>query len=81
MPAGLAKQTVEKYFTKYQNSQAKISPMLQDKIKEDKLQNLSEMTQEGFQADSFNEAVREKYTWSYKYNEVIVNFHHKSFIN
>ena len=40
------------------------------------------MTQEDFQAraDSFNGAVREKYSWSQKYNDVTVKVHLPSYI-
>ena len=81
-PAGLAKEMVDKYFTKHQNRKVELSPVLQDKIKEYKLQKLAEMTQKDFQAqpDSFNGAVREKYTWSQKYNDVTVKFHLPSHI-
>ena len=41
MPAGLAKQMVDKYFTKHQNAKAELSLVLKDKIKEDKLQKLA----------------------------------------
>ena len=73
---------VDKYFAKHQNSKVELSSVLQDKIKEDKLQKLAEMTQEDFQsqADSFNGAVRERYTWSQKYNDVTVKFHLPSHI-
>ena len=42
----------------------------------------TELTQKDFQdeADSFNGAVREKYTWSQKYTEVSVKFHLPTYI-
>ena len=82
LPAGVAKQLVDKYFAKYQNSKAECSPILKEKIRADKLQKLAEMTQEDFQAaaDSFNGAVREKYTWSQKYSEVTAKFHLPEYI-
>ena len=91
LPTGAAKKMVDKIFTKHQMkksegaaallqrkaARAKKAELLQKKKAAEKVVKKTPTTQEEFQAesDSFNGAVRDRYTWSQNYGEVDVKVH------
>ena len=82
LPAGLARKMVNEFFRKHQSRRSEGAAVLKQKIRAEKLEKLDSMTQEDFQArpDSYNGAVREKYTWSQKCDDVTVKVHFPSYI-
>ena len=82
LPAGVAKKLVDEFFKKHQIRRSEGAAVLKQRIRAEKLEKLNNMTQEDFQAraDSYNGAVREKYSWSQKYNDVTVKIHLPSYI-